>query len=266
VGGGEGLQLIGSTGAGEDDVAGVGEAGGSGPADPSPGAGEQDLSHERWGCWLGGQGRGRCGHGSALRDGEEQTGDRCGLIQLQAERPLGRQARQPAAGGDRAAETLHAQFLSWRCCRVVRPRSGWSRRAGMPAWAATFTLTWSRLLVSAVRHSPAPAWSSIGLGRPYARVPAAASGSSLVPIPEPGPPSAPGAHRDPRGFVAALPGSGRAAWCASGRWPIPRLRSGRCSRAAVQRRTPSPGSGSEVAVRASRRCGRHHARRRLKQP
>jgi hypothetical protein len=83
---------------------------------------------------------------------------------------------------------LHAQFLSWRCCRVVRPRSGWSRRAGMPAWAATFTLTWSRLLVSAVRHSPAPAWSSIGLGRPYARVPAAASGSSLVPIPEPGPP------------------------------------------------------------------------------
>jgi hypothetical protein len=162
------------------------------------------------GAGLAGRGVAGVVMGSALRDGEEQTGDRCGLIQLQAERPLGRQARQPAAGGDRAAGTLHAQFLSWRCCRVVRPRSGWSRRAGMPAWAATFTLTWSRLLVSAVRHSPAPAWSSIGLGRPYARVPAAASGSSLVPIPEPGPPSAPGAHRDPgfRGGAARV-GQGR---------------------------------------------------------
>jgi hypothetical protein len=50
--------------------------------------------------------------GSALRDGEEQPGDRCGLVQLHAARPLAAKlgGRRPAGGGDRGTGTLHAHW------------------------------------------------------------------------------------------------------------------------------------------------------------
>jgi hypothetical protein len=45
VGGGKGRQRTLATGAGEHDVAGLGEVGGGGSTDPSRGAGDQDPSH-----------------------------------------------------------------------------------------------------------------------------------------------------------------------------------------------------------------------------